>query len=229
MKQWKNYVAFYRGLRGHTVETQRKLVEAYVRQRGGKIMASYEAGEFGGGERDDWIKSTRINEAAIVAGLFVIPEMAAKWLSPSADFAKALAQLNDRKTGAGIVVCAQTGITSEDGVEWANLIETQVMRAAKGRQKTRKEFQKMARLSHENRPQAIKAFWHSPAMAEQFRIYQNWYRSTSYKTAEDAIAAMPKDVRESLGSLVTAIKVFGPRFPDGSKGGRRAKKRPKHR
>lgn len=224
MRQWKTYTAFYRPIKGHSVEHQRKLVLAYVQQRGGRIVAEYTANLKSLGERDEWIARTRKTEAAIVAGLFVIPEPAAKGSRPTADYARAMMQLFSR---AGIVVEAMSGITSADGEAWENLIYDHSIKTARGRVLTTREAKKMSAESQRRRGPDIAPAWNAPNMrAEKIRWQQHW-RDPAFSSARKAFDAMPADIRESLGSYRTAINVLGKRRPGDKSAGGRPPKKPK--
>lgn len=226
MKQWKTYSAFVRGLRGHSVEHQRKLIAAYVQQRGGRIVSEYTAGA-SGSDRDEWIKRVRSDEAAIVAGLFVIAEPAAKGRRPTADFARAMVSVISR---AGVVICAHSGVSSTDGEAWEALIERDGVKVAVGRQLSRKRAQAMHRKSRERASPAVIAEWSAPNMRAELARWSQWWRDPQFPSALAAYEAMPDDVRERIGSLTTARRLFGRRRPGDPKAGGRPlkiKRKPK--
>lgn len=217
MSVWKTYSAFFRELRGHSVQHQRKLVEGYVRQRGGTLVSEYVAGK-SGGDRDEWIKRLRSNEVAIVAGLFVIPEPAAKQLRPTADMARTLFAIQRR---AGLIVCAQSGITSADGEEWESLVGRDAVKVASGRQLSSRRARSMAAIAAAKRGPDVVAEWRQPNMRSEFQRWSQHWRDPQFPSGVLALSAMPEDVRTNIGSVSTAYRIFGRRRPgDASAGGR---------
>lgn len=211
------FTIFLRGLRGHPVERQRELIEREIKRRGATVMAEYIAGE-AGDDRDEWIKRTRSNEGAMVAGLYVIPEMAAKGKRPSADLTAALVDLIQR---CALVVDAETGISSKDGKRWRELVERSAVKTASGRALSRKRAQKMARKKWEVTGPGAVARWAAPNMRKELARWQQHWRDPIYSSAEAAFAALPDDIRDEFGSITTARRVFGRRKPnDPTAGGR---------
>lgn len=230
------YTAFYREMRGHSVPYQCKLVRAYVKQRGGALNSEYTAElKSGRGQRDEWIARVRTDEVAIVAGLYVIPEGAAKTRRPSADYASAMTRLHQR---AGLIVDVISGLTSEDGDAWADLVHKHATKVSGGRILVRAEAQRMNRLARKVRGPAIKVEWAAPNMKREFKRWSQWWRDPTFPSARDAYeamlvahAAMPEEDRPPpIGSLRTAIELFGRRKPnDPSAGGRPPTKKRKRK
>lgn len=221
MRTGKTYSAFIRELRGHSAQHQRKLITAYVAQRGGAIVSEYVAGK-SGGDRDEWIRRIRSDEVAIVAGLFVIPEPAGKRLRPTADMTKALFALARR---SGLIVCAQSGVTSADGEAWENLIGRDAVKVASGRQLSTKRAKVMAAKANAGRGPDVVAEWRQPSMRAEFARWSQHWRDPQFPSGVLALAAIPDDVRGNIGSVSTAYRIFGRRKPgDASAGGRPPKK-----
>lgn len=225
--QHKNFTAFYRPMSGHSAQHQRKLVRAYVDQRGGRLISEYTADiKSGNGQRDDWITRARADEVAVVAGLFVVPEGAAKGRRPSADYAGALTRLQQR---AGLIVDVITGTTSADGDEWANLVQLHATKVSGGRILTRDVARKMHAKSRKSRGPSILVQWAAPNMSRERERWSKWWRDPQFPSAQHAydamlaaMAALPEDDQlPPVGGLSTAIKIFGRRKPgDKSAGGR---------
>lgn len=226
MRHVETFTAFYRALRGHSVEHQRKLVEAVVARMGGKIVAEYTAGE-SGDDRDEWIRRTRATEGAVVAGLYVIPEPASKGPKgkrPSADYAAALMALVQ---GCAVVVDAESGLTSKDGARWRTLVELHAKKTAAGRKMTVMRAKAMAEKRWENMPPKLVERWSEPNMAREKERWGQHWRDPKFRSGAAALAKMPKKLRDEFVTTKRMYAVFGPRDPSGSKGGRPAKRKPK--
>lgn len=223
----KTFTAFYRPLSGHSAQHQRKLVHAYVQQRGGRLVSEYTADiKSGNGQRDEWITRARADEVAVVAGLYVIPEGAAKGRRPSADYASALTRLQQR---AGLIVDVTTGVTSADGDAWADLVHLHATKVSGGRILTRDVARRMNAKARKARGPSISVQWLAPNMARERERWSKWWRDPQFPSARHAYDAMlaamtvlPEDDQlPPVGGLSTAIKIFGRRRPgDVSAGGR---------
>ena len=218
------FTIFLRGLRGHTVERQRELIEREIKRRGASVMAEYIAGE-SGDDRDEWIKRTRSNEGAMVAGLYVIPEPAAKGKRPSADLTAALVDIIQR---CALVVDAETGVSSRDGKRWRELVEKSAVKTAGGRALSRKRAQKMAEKRWDKADPGVEKRWNAPNMKRELARWQQHWRDPIYSSAEAAFAALPDDIRKEFGSVTTARRVLKRRRPnDPTAGGRPPMKKPR--
>lgn len=221
MKQVQNFTLFFRALRGHPVERQRELIEREIKRRGASVMAEYIAGE-SGDDRDEWIRRTRANEGAMVAGLYVIPEMASKGKRPSADLTAALLDIVQR---CALVVDAETGVSSKDGKRWRDLVEKSATKTASGRALSRKKAQKMARTKWAKSSPGVVERWAAPNMRKELARWQQHWRDPMYSSAEAAFAALPEEMQIEFGSMTTLRRVFGRRRPhDPTAGGRPPKK-----
>lgn len=236
MTQRKNFTAFYRPLAGHSAQHQRKLVRAYVDQRGGRLVSEYTADtKSGTGQRDEWITRARSDEVAAVAGLYVIPEGAAKSRRPSADYAGAIVRLQQR---AGLIVDVISGTTSADGDAWAKLVQQHATKVSGGRILLRDAARDMNRKSRKARGPSVVSQWTAPNMARERERWAKWWRDPQFPSAQHAydamlvaMAALPEDDKlPPIGGLSTAIKVFGRRKPgDKSAGGRPPKRKLKRK
>lgn len=222
MRAVENYTVFYRALRGHSIDHQRKMVEAIVARLGGRIIAEYTAGEMGE-DRDEWIRRTRATEGAIVAGLYVIPEPAmkasrgVKGRRPSADYAAALMALVQ---GCAVIVDAESGLTSKDGAKWRALVELHAGKTAAGRQMTKARARKMAAKRWEGVPPKATDRWSAPNMRRERERWAQHWRDPKYRTGQDAFDALPVEMRDEIRTPRRMYDIFGPRNPSGSKGGR---------
>lgn len=217
MMQVENFTVFYRPLRGHSVDHQRKLVAKMLPRLGGRIVAEYVAGETGD-DRDEWIKRTRPNEGAIVAGLFVIPEPMAPGKRPSADYAAAIMSLVQR---VALVVDAESGLTSRDGEKWREMVERHALKTAAGRQLSPARAKRMAQRKWDRAEPGVYERWQSPQMAKELERWQQHWRDPKFHSADAAFAALPKEIQEEIGSITTARRIFGRRRPgDPTAGGR---------
>lgn len=223
MRHVENFTAFYRSLRGHSVEHQRELVKAIVARMGGRIIAEYTADEHGG-DRDEWIRTTRQHEGAVVAGLYVIPEPATKGRRPSADYAAALMSLVQR---CAVVVDAESGLTSRDGAKWVALVERHAHKTAAGRTMHRKRAQKMAKAKWDKAPPTPSERWSAPNMKREHKRWAQHWRDPIYSTAQAAFDALPEAMQAEIKTTRRMYDIFGPRDPTGARGGRppAAKKR----
>lgn len=222
MKQVQNFTLFFRALRGHPVERQRELIDREIKRRGASVAAEYVAGE-SGDDRDEWIRRTRANEGAMVAGLYVIPEMAAKGKRPSADLTAALLDIVQR---CALVVDAETGISSADGKRWRELVEKSAVKTAAGRALSRKKAQKMARTKWAKSSPGVVERWNAPNMRRELSRWQQHWRDPIYSSAEAAFEALPDEIRDEFASMTTARRVLGKRRPhDPTAGGRPPKRK----
>lgn len=218
MRQVENFTVFFRQLRGHSIDHQRKLVAKVLQSLGGKVVAEYVAGETGSGDRDEWIKRTRPHEGAVVAGLFVIPEPRSECSRPSADYAAALMALVQ---GCAVVVDAETGITSRDGAKWRELVEKHARKTASGRQMTQGRAKRMAHKRWERAEPGVYERWNSPQMARELERWQQHWRDPQFHSGEAAFAAFPAEIQKEMGSITTVRRIFGRRRPnDPAAGGR---------
>jgi hypothetical protein len=224
MKHVETCTAFYRALRGHGIEHQRKLIEAAVARRGWRIVAEYTAGE-SGDDRDEWIRRTRATEGAVVAGLYVIPEPAStgpKGKRPSADYAASLMALVQ---GCAIVVDAESGLTSKDGAKWRALVEQHARKTAAGRKMTRKAARAMAKQRWKDKPPPLKAKWSESNMRRERERWSQHWRDPKFTTGQAAFDALPAALQDEFRTTRRMYDLFGPRDPTGSKGGRPPMKR----
>lgn len=223
MRHVDKFTVFLRALRGHPVEHQRELIEREIKRRGASVMAEYIAGE-SGDDRDEWIRRTRANEGAMVAGLYVIPEMAAKGKRPSADLTAALLDIVQR---CALVVDAETGVSSKDGKRWRDLVEKSAVKTASGRALSRKKAQKMARTKWAKSSPGVVERWAAPNMRKELARWQQHWRDPIYSSAESAFEAFPDEIKAEFGSMTTARRVFGRRRPHDPTAGGRPPKKPK--
>lgn len=226
MRHVDKFTVFIRALRGHPVEHQRKLIEREIKRRGASVMAEYIAGE-SGDDRDEWIRQTRATEGAMVAGLYVIPEMATKGKRPSADLTAALIDLALR---CALIVDAEHGISSADGKRWRELVEKSAVKTAAGRSLSRKAAQRMARTKWAKTSPGVVERWTAPNMRRELARWQQHWRDPMYSSAEVAFGALPDEIRDEFGSMTTARRVLGKRRPhDPTAGGRPPAKKRKQR
>lgn len=216
------FTIFMRDMREHSVAKQRGMCQREARRRRAEIVAEYIAHEHDGGERDEWIKRTRADEGAMVAGMYVIPERATKGKRPGADYAAALQRLVRK---VALVVDAETGATSDDGGKWDAAIVSGAHKTASGRRLTKPRAVAMrAKQVAEAKPGVVE-HWLSPQMKPARDRWAQHWRDIAYRSAREALDAMPEEIRAELGSLETARRIFGRRRPgDPSAGGRPPKK-----
>lgn len=216
--------AFYRPMRGYTVADQRKVVHAWASKHGVKIVAEYEAGEHGD-DLNEWRRTTRANEGAVVADLWSIAEPRSEKVRPLASYSATIAALTASCAG---VIEARTGITSRDGEKWREAVQNGANKVASGREMPRARAQRMARKRWAKAPAGVVEHWGSPNMkGERDRWAQHW-RDTKFASAEAAFDALPEEMQQEFGSTRTAYRVFGPRH-GGAKGGRPRKPAAKRR
>lgn len=226
MKHPKNFTTFRRDLRGHGIAHQQAMIDRWLAKHGAALVATYTAGEWRGGERDEWIRRTRATEGAIVAGLYVIPEPAAPGKRPSADFAAALQEL---RSSCALIVDAETGITSADGQAWRDLVVSAGHKTSAGRQLSSKEARKRARKRWDHAAPGAVAKWLSPQMCKIREQMAHIWRDAAYRNDATAFEAMPADVKAELGSPVNARRVFGRRKPGDATAGGRPPRKPKRK
>lgn len=106
---------------------------------------TYTAGEWGGGERDLWIKSLRKGDVAVIARLDLLAEPMRKGgTRPTIDFATALAELCSR---GAVVVDAMSGTRSDDAAKWPGLVRDATARVQSGHQLTPRRAKALGELS----------------------------------------------------------------------------------
>jgi hypothetical protein len=133
---------------------------------------------------------------------------------------------------AGLVVDAVTGLTSDHGDEWADLVEQHALKVNGGRRLTRADAVEMHRKSRKARGPDVVAQWSAPNMARERKRWSQWWRDPQFPSAQHAYDAMltafealpDEDKPPSIGGLSTARKIFGRREP-GEDLGRPPKKR----
>lgn len=216
MTHVENVRAYLRAIEGLPIERQRELCAAIA-------GATYYEGD----ERDAWVRALRRDEMALVARLEVIAQP--KTIGsrrPLVDFTATLADLLRK---ARVVVDAETGITSEDGRRWRDLVEWTAHRIATGKRRLpRKMAKTMAQKRWAAAEPGVVERWKSPAKTKDRERWGQHYRDPSFSSARVAFEAMPEEIRAEIGSLKTAERIFGRRRPgDPSAGGRRPKRRGK--
>jgi len=221
------FSVFVRGMRGHEAETQRDDCAAEAKRRGIKILNEYNGAT--PGDRDEWIKRLRgeKGDGAMLSGLYVLAEPASANCRPSADFVVALGKL---LRNAAIVVDAESGISSEDGEAWDELVRSAINVVAGGRKMTSERGRKM-RAKRKPGP-SVKAEWSKPEMIKERERWEQFWRDPKFKGKGDeyVFLKMPAKVREMLKSPSMARRVFGPkRLGDPSAGGRGRKRKPRRK
>ncbi len=212
---------FYRSIRHLSVDRQREICEPVAKQYG--MAVEYTHGEHGGGERDQWITSTRKGEVAVVAHLQVIAEDRTKVKRPTVDFAVALTRLVQQ---CQMVVEAGSGITSRDGQKWDDAVREAGNMIASGRTLGPRRARSMAKKRWASAEPGVVKMWKSAAMAKAHKRWSQHWRDPVFRNDAAAFDAFPDELREAFGSTTTARRIFGPRRPgDPTAGGRRAGKR----
>ena len=130
-----------------------------------------------------------------------------------------------------------TGITSNDGDAWANLVQLHATKVSGGRILIARACAKdMHAKSRKARGPSVLVQWRAPNMARELKRWSQWWRDPQFPSARHAHDAMlaahaviPEDDRPPpIGGLSTAIKIFGRRKPgDKSAGGRPPKQKTK--
>jgi hypothetical protein len=220
----QNCSAFYRPLRGLSVERQRQTCAAAAARLNLTISNEYSATD-DDAARDEWIKQLerRPRDAAIVAKLEVIGETRQTTKSPTADFAAAIMAV---AMAADFVVEADSGVTSRDGKSWRDLVKHAASVVSAGRAMSKRVAQnRAAKRWAKALPGVVERWQHKSKAAERKRWAQHW-RDAAFANEHMAFEAFPEPLQQELGSSSTARRIFGKRKP-GSKsaGGRPPAKR----
>lgn len=211
MKHVENARAYLRAIEGLPLDRQRALCSAVAN------ATFYE-----GDERDGWLRALRRDEAALVARLEVIAApKAIGGKRPLVDFTATLSVLLHK---ARVVVDAETGITSDDGRKWSDLVEWTAQRIATGsRRLPRKRAKSMAAKRWGAAEPGLVERWRSPAKKADRERWASVWRDPAYANAEAAANAV--DVAELRGRETACRRVFGPRRPGDPRAGGRPRKR----
>lgn len=224
MRARKNIVTFYRAMAGLPVERQRDACHEAAKQLGAKIVAEYTAGQ-DGDTVDDWRRTIKPTDIAMVAVLPVLPDARRPGYRPSSALTETLTHFASQGT---TVVVAMRGVSSEDGAKWVAEVKSAHDAVSGGRQLKRREAQRMARKSHEKRQPGVSTRWLSNAMTPVRERWASVWRDPIHRNAFAALNAMPDDVTSEIGSVETAYRIFGRRAPgDKSAGGRSRKRKSK--
>lgn len=216
MKHVENARAYLRAIEGLTLDRQRALCSAVA------TAIFYE-----GDERDGWLRALRRDEVALVARLEVIAApKAIGGKRPLVDFTATLSVLLHK---ARVVVDAETGITSNDGRKWSDLVEWTAQRIATGsRRLPRTRAKSMAAKRWGAAEPGMRSRWRSPAMRTEFERWGQHWRDPKYNSAEAAFAALPEDMQREFRNVTMMRRIFEHRRPgDPSAGGRKPKRRRK--
>jgi hypothetical protein len=199
MKHTKNMRAYIRPLRDYAADAQRRAVESVG------TAAVYVEGEIADA-RAAWLKALRPNEVAVLPSLEVLAIIRSPHgPRPSADFSAALSAVQGR---CAYIVDARTGITSQDGQRWLDLVAWAAHRIAAGRALPTKKARAMARKRWKDAEPGTVARWLSPHMdAARHRWAQHW-RDPKHGSEQKAFDALPDEIKRELGSKSTARRIF---------------------
>lgn len=218
------FTAFYRPLRGYSRDHQRQIVHDWAAKNGATLIAEYTAGEHGD-DLDEWRRTTRANEGAVVADLWAIPDLKSAGVRPTAEYSRLIVSL---MSSCAVIVEARTGITSRDGERWHDAVAAGANKVGTGRERPRGHHRKAAKARWAKAAPGIVEHWQSPNMADQRERWQNhWQNRKKYRSAQAAFEALPEKLQQEFATPRTCYRIFGPRDPDRQSGGRLPKRKPR--
>lgn len=214
--------AFLRAVKGLAIETQEEMAKA------AKCGVVYKHREFGKDRdsRDLWVKSLRAGDTAWVPRLDVLvrPGSELGKTRVSIDLATCLASIAAK--GATLVDGA-SGITSQDGEAWTDLVSSTLRRSHMAQRSQKKISASLAKARAARPPIGLQAKWHAPAMAAELRKATIIWQSTAFTSDEEAQAALPEELQAT--SLPTVRRILGGRRPKRKGMGGRPKMKTKTR
>lgn len=223
MKRTKTASILYRAVSGIPVARQQEACRALVKELGLKISAEYNADT----EPDalkEWRRGLKSTDVAIVAALTCIPEWRAKGAKPGPVLGEVLLDFATRKPPM-LLISAMDGVSSAEGAKWLALARTAHDALSLGaRKRPRKEYQRMAKLSHAARGASAEARFAALPKSVQDACGATW-RDPRFSNADDARAALPEDVkRDIITSVSVAYRVLKERRPGDKRAGGRGRK-----
>lgn len=180
---------FVRPLKSWSEADQEKIASAWCERHGVRSVVVYRASEH---NRDAWLRALRPDEAAVLAGLHVLPELRSRTSRPSVDFGKTLAAAQVR---ARMVVDALADCTSEQAKCWPDVVARAQGRVVSGRSLPRKEAVRRGKIGGAaTSARSIRRKWQAPEMADKLEVQASIYRDP--KRSKDAnIARLDKELQ----------------------------------